>query len=466
MAVTAKQTPGQYNLAYGSNAIVLDGMTTETKYVIRVKDQQGNILADVRQAPNQFGEAIFDLQNILQTYVGPGRPFSDNNINYANSFFSGFYYDIDFGTETGSTVTIDGSVTNLEVYPGRKLYYENFWDASEYMSTVASSPAAPELKVIKQGAGLTDNKTLKTQTLTGLQGFNTTLTSEFYDHTIRFDDALTISYLQVVIPDDEGIDDQQKSISAFKVLTYDANDNLLEGYQFENTLSNGGGPNNFFGDNAIPEFPYSIISFGAGPFNLSRLGVDFRRVAKYYVMPFSYVLESTSSNPTPINLDLDNLIDQPGWYGHKFTIDDGICLDYEPIQFSWMNSFGFRDYFSFTKRNERRVRIKRNTYLRNPVNYNGADFNIQPEQKGSTVYSQELNQQFTANTDYISDEDAAWLESLFVSPDVRVRFHGSTDWLPVVLDSSSYTQRTFQKDKLFQYEVRFSLAHNIKSQRG
>lgn len=460
MAVTAKQTPGQYNLAYGSNAIVLDGMTTETKYVIRVKDQQGNILADVRQAPNQFGEAIFDLQNILQTYVGPGQPFSDNNINYANSFFSGFSYDIDYGTETGSTVTIDGTVTDLEVYPGRKLYYENEWDATEYMSTVASNP----LRVTNEGAGLTDNKTLKTETLTGLTGFQTTLTSQFYDNTIRIDDALTISYLQVVIPDDSGVGDQQKSISAFKVLTYDANNNLLNGYQFENTLSNGGGPNSFQGDNAVPEFPYSIISFGAGPFNLSSLGVDFNNVAKYYVMPFSYSF--ATGTPTPTDLGTDNLIDEPGWHGHKFTIDDGICLDYEPIQFSWMNSFGFRDYFSFTKRNERRVRIKRNTYLRNPVNYNGADFNIQPEQKGSTVYSQELNQQFTANTDYVSDEDAAWLESLFVSPDVRVRFHGSTDWLPVVLNSSSYTQRTFQKDRLFQYEVRFSLAHNIKSQRG
>lgn len=461
MAVTVKQTPGQYNLAYGSNAIVLDGMTTETKYVIRVKDQQGNILADVRQAPNQFGEAIFDLQNILQTYVGPGRPFGDNNINYANSFFSGFSYDIDYGTETGSTVTIDGTVNNLEVYPGRKLYYENFWDAPKYMSTVASNP----LRVTNEGAGLTDNKTLKTETLTGLTGLQTTLTSQFYDNTIRIDDALTISYLQIVIPDDSGVGDQQKSIAAFKVLTYDANNNLLNGYQFENTLSNGGGPNAFFGDNAIPAFPYSIISFGAGPFNLSSLGVDFNNVAKYYVMPYSYDLETTNT-PIPTNIGSDNLLDEPGWYGHKFTIDNGICLDYEPIQFSWMNSFGFRDYFSFTKRNERRVRIKRNTYLKNPVNYNGADFNIQPEQKGSTVYSQELNQQFTANTDYVSDEDAAWLESLFVSPDVRVRFHGSTDWLPVVLDSSSYTQRTFQKDRLFQYEVRFSLAHNIKSQRG
>jgi len=80
-------------------------------------------------------------------------------------------------------------------------------------------------------------------------------------------------------------------------------------------------------------------------------------------------------------------------------------------------------------------------------------------------------QTFEAFTDYISDADALFLEGLFKSADVKVRFNDAPgaaqyEWVPVSLLTSSYEEKTYRKDRLFQYNIRFKRAHNLKSQRG
>ena len=89
--------------------------------------------------------------------------------------------------------------------------------------------------------------------------------------------------------------------------------------------------------------------------------------------------------------------------------------------------------------------------------------------RGTTVFSQTLPEEFSAFTGFISDADALYLEGLFISADVKVRFNDSdtpTKWVPVSLMSTDYVEKTVRKDKLFQYDIKFKLAHNIKSQRG
>ena len=71
----------------------------------------------------------------------------------------------------------------------------------------------------------------------------------------------------------------------------------------------------------------------------------------------------------------------------------------------------------------------------------------------------------------MSDSEALYLQGLFTSADVKVRFNDAPDdqqyqWVPVSLLSTDYTEKTYRKDKLFQYNIRFALAHNLKSQRG
>jgi hypothetical protein len=158
-------------------------------------------------------------------------------------------------------------------------------------------------------------------------------------------------------------------------------------------------------------------------------------------------------------------------YVHRFNIVEPNCNDFPEYQFSWLNSYGFRDYYSFKKRKDRSVNIQRNEYLREAADYNSNAYDVNIYDRGTTVFSQQLQEEFTAFTDYISDADALYLEKLFTSADVKVRFNDAPgslkyQWMPISLISANWTEKTYRKDKLFQYEIRFKRAHNLKSQRG
>ena len=94
---------------------------------------------------------------------------------------------------------------------------------------------------------------------------------------------------------------------------------------------------------------------------------------------------------------------------------------------------------------------------------------VNEQSRGFTTYSQSIKEQWTATSGFMNDEEAKLLESMFKSPSVMVRFsvgEYANQWLPINLLSSSYTEKTIRKDKLFQYTVNYKLANNIKSQRG
>ena len=83
MAITIPQTPhSPFDMAYGANPITLSDISNNAdKYALRIYVVgQTEPIADIRQTPNRVGRAIFDIQNILQSQVGP----MVNNIDSLN----------------------------------------------------------------------------------------------------------------------------------------------------------------------------------------------------------------------------------------------------------------------------------------------------------------------------------------------------------------------------------------------
>ena len=68
----------------------------------------------------------------------------------------------------------------------------------------------------------------------------------------------------------------------------------------------------------------------------------------------------------------------------------------------------------------------------------------------------------------MNDDEAKLLQYMFQSPDVKVRMADQDPlvWKPINILSTTWNEKTIRKDKLFQYTVKFKIAHNIKSQRG
>ena len=82
------------------------------------------------------------------------------------------------------------------------------------------------------------------------------------------------------------------------------------------------------------------------------------------------------------------------------------------------------------------------------------------------VFREDLQEKYTINTRYVSEDEAKFLKNLFISPDVRVRFNGSTTWNSVVLQDTSWEQKTIRKNKLFQYTLNFNMANKLNIQNG
>ena len=452
MAVTLTQNPGDFNLAYGANAITLSNLSlNDRKYVLRI--MQGNtILSDIRQHPNTAGHALFDVQNILQSFVeqSPGNIESDNR--FTDSRAETFYYQIAYGSESATGgVVIDGTSALKLVVGGVKDYYTVLWDSAPYTAEVSGDEGVDNCTTVtKVAKGLTD---MPVYPMSQFSGGKPQDFKEVYNIKATDNDQFTISYWNQIVrgtiqPPATNV---QQAITAIKVDQFNGQ-NFIASDALPNIVGDGGGPDTFYGEGLGILWPFHALTHGCGPnngsFTLSK------NTTHYYVYPVAWNSTDCSpdqtSNTTAIPLRVD--IVEPN------------CNDYDHLQFSWTNSFGFRDYFTFTKKNSRSVNVKRNTYFKEAADYAATFYSVDSTNRGTTTYSQLIKEQHSAFTDYITDTEAAYLERMFTAPDLRVKIEGT--WFPVVSLTNSYTEKTYRKDRLFQYDIRFELAHPLKSQRG
>ena len=443
MAITLTQQPGNYNLAYGINPVTLHGLTVEDKYVLQILDGS-TVLADIRQTANTNGYAQFDIQNILQSYIKSSKVGLEGTNPWADSENEVFEYNIAYGTETGGVVNTPLNIAiGLKAIGGRKDYYDLTWDESSYRAT-AEADESDCTVISQQGKALTDwsEYRLISDISDGAPDWSVS-TDKVYTQKVRRSDNFTLSVLNDIafgpIPPNANVD----KIESYRVSSFDKFGTLINDFKADN-------PFEFGVDNRV-------VTAGAGPANFT---VPINALATHYYVGFP--LWTPDTCPT----DNDFQTDRSAMGFYRFDIIDDKCNDFTPIQFSWLNSLGFRDYFYFEKRNERSVGISRNNYLAESNNYNDNLFTSALGERGYTTFSQKLEERYVANTRFLQDYEAEFLQNLFISPDVHVRFGDDTDWFPVTLLTTSYTERNYRKDKLFQYEISFKKAHNIKSQRG
>ena len=474
MAVAILQSPNlPFDQAYGPNPVTLTGIPVDPitgvlaaqKYVLRIY-RNGTLIADLRQSPNSQALAIFDIQNTIQNFVAPS-PSDIEQIGYlgndlATATNESTPYSFEVGYENNGIVTIDFVDPEIHTdFGGTKSYYDVPYSAAPFQPAVTGSGGCnsvlkradvfSDVRTFRLGSEITDGKP---PWLTG--------GTRVYEQNVTIDDMTTLSfYNSVTAIGTVGA----AGIEAFTFWQYNNTTEpatLLSTNTIYNNISNGGGPNVALGDAIVPVYPYQAITVGTGPRNFQDF--DGTAVTHYYVAANVYTGNGCTST-------VPNLADASMFDVYRFNIIDPKCNDYPEFQFSWLNSYGFRDYFSFSKRKERSVAIKRNTYLREAADYNASSYSVDVSDRGTTVYSQTLMEKFSAFTDYLTDAEAKYLEGLFISADVKVRFNDTPspqryDWYPITLLTSSYTEKTYRKDRLFQYSIDFKIAHNIKSQRG
>ena len=496
--VLLSQSPGDYNLAYGPNPVTLTTLSSGAdKFVLQVRTVGGDILADIRQTANSEGNAIFDIQNILQSYVHVS-PVNTEIIGVGNASPANLQdstqeveqYIIRIGEETSGVVELRSvSYGPYNVIGGKKPWYDLTWGEGQYQGAINGDDSNPACtNVYFNGRPLSDENDifilgsdLTTQGVAAPSsiGINTRINV----HDVYASDFHTVSYFNPIYQGLPTPASQAQGIEGFRITTYESDGSQVDDIIIPNIVANGGGPNINYGDGTQPSNNTAIITGGFGPQNLNNF--------TYYTTPLAtatftldpavayYYVQTVAYNPATCMASFVGYADESLHYVQMYRIfnrgtvfPQAGCLDYDHIQFSWLNSFGFRDYYTFTKKNVRSTNRKANNYLANTVDYNGTNYATSTGARGYTTYSQEIKEQFTASTGYMSDAEADYLEGLFNSPDVRVRLGNSAPagyeayFFGCNVTSASWTEKSYRKDKLFQYDIKFKLANNVKSQRG
>ncbi|MCH9717688.1 MAG: hypothetical protein K0U52_11485 [Gammaproteobacteria bacterium] len=476
MAIIVTQTPNTtFDMAYGANPLTLSNISASAdKYVLQIYIVgQADPIADIRQTPNRVGRAIFDLQNIIQSYVGPQVNTIDS-LHYSQGFvpqtsrmaLAGptlIEYQIAYAEESG------GVVGNITTYPtiftaiaGSKQYYEVPFNQDPYQVTAGNDDQNPPCTVIESYASpLSDNSYTIPDDLPGKTIGYYSSPGGIDVHNVYVDDQCTKTFYQVVnrngaVPPDPEV----RGIEAFYILQFSATDNLIQTNVIVNIQANGGGPNLTLGQGTLISGQFQTITVASGPANLM---VPLNAATKsYYIVPAVY------GCPEDPQSQID-VMTEAAWRAQKYIINEPECLDYPHVQFAWQNSLGYRDQFTFTKKLVHNTKTQNNNFLKGVADYNSTSYTADIEDRGFTTFSQKINNDFSVTSGYMNDEEAKLLKHLYQSAEVKVRFSTgeyANQWVPVTILSTSYTEKNYKKDKLFQYTVKFRLASNIKALRG
>ena len=489
MAITLTQNPNTHNFAYGVNAVTLSSIVSPAnKYILEIRAQDGTtVLATLRQSKNVNNVAQFDIQNVLQSYIGTPKVGIDKlGISadiLALSTNEVYEYELWYGSETNGSLTAPLLQSGpYQVIAGTKEYYQilgaDVIDDSSYRlrASIESEGAGfPCYTISDMGNALSNVRRSYTKTGNPYAYPSTDnswdTVEKIWVEECRWDERLTKSWWNQNAMN-AGAPQPANHIGAFQIAVFDGDTQIQDEF-IPNILTNGGGPNQEITDTTTGSGESLVITMGIGPANIEDFGYNDGLAADqfllqsdwthYYITPVaSQAQASCGSGVNPGEL---------GEPTHNPTLvirKEESCNDFTPIRFSWVNEYGFMDYYSFDKKNVKSVSTNRNTYLKEANDYNSTVFAVDRGDRGTTTYSQKSEFTYTTSTDYMTDAEAETLQYLYRSADVRVQsdLFGSQEFLPVVILDTVWTEKSNRLNQLFQYTVKFKLAHNIKTQRG
>lgn len=496
MAITITQSPSEYNLVVGPNVWVLSGLTSiEDAYALAV-EVDGITVATFQQPANPSGKCIFDASKLLQSFLSPEfeapsffgteNPFEElitgtnGNKDFFNASNGGtliLEYRIRFGSVTNNVITFTNYSSYKYVQNGYKPYYDLNWNPNALLF-------APNLTV--QGCegnpgdmGVTN---VEWRYLTDFPYRDESGTLTGLNQRIALDQYATLSWWNYL---DNDANQDYYNFAPY-VIRFDYFD--VDGTILERTYASISGQTLIGPRTDINDLgPYTfntedyIAQFGVGPQNLQDADDDGSYGADLFisagllpsldhytvtVWTFNSCLYTDNGSPTIDFTDFaeveDYILDP--LYEMRYDIVSYDCQKFEPIQFSWINSLGTHDYYTFYKRNTEIDNIERNNYYQLPGSWSGSIYTVNPYNRGSRTYSTQIVQSWTAQTDYMSETEGEYLRSLFVSPSVNIYYDNK--WQSVELTNNSYEYQTFGRDKLFRYTITFNTAVNPRVQRG
>tara|TARA_R110002167_G_scaffold341429_3_gene549830 strand:- start:2655 stop:4067 length:1413 start_codon:yes stop_codon:yes gene_type:complete len=447
--VKSSNITGNYKFKYFVDVYISEYGAT---YVIRLKF-----------SPNATGVGIINASDIFEQYVK-----SDNLGNTRNGFESGFKGVDNIAGSSCPIHCIDK--LSLNDYTFRKASF--LW-GEEFSTNATDAPTEyPAMLVTVQMSyfnGMAYNNEqilsagnygIKLSNWNGGDFLPTSATSKFLTDSnssiagdgiqIRDGDYHSLAFLSGYF--EAGFSQPD----LYTVIFYDINGSGISFFNIDITSSNGGA--NALGTTYIADSRKALMYLGAGTANF--LGAGESVPTNWDRYEIALVSGSTQvSEKIVFNREYDD------------------CKGFETIRLTWLNKFGVWDYYNFTKKNTESTDIKRTEYNKIKGNWDGDTYTKYGYNRGNSTLNTLAKQKATLNSDWFrNDKEAAWLEQLFISPEVYIiNGYDVNDTAPaeygkymqpVMITNKEYIRYTQANDKVAQYEVDIEYSINKRIQRA
>ena len=147
--------------------------------------------------------------------------------------------------------------------------------------------------------------------------------------------------------------------------------------------------------------------------------------------------------------------------------------DFEPIRLCWLNQWGAWDYFTFIKKSTRTLKTKGSTYTQLRGSWNTAKYRADSFRGGQKTFRVNTTEQIKINSNFVSEDYNTSFEDLINSPEVYLLEGFQSDLpfstlnnyvTPVRLTSKSFTRKTVANDNLIQYGFTIEKTNTLRTQ--
>lgn len=247
-------------------------------------------------------------------------------------------------------------------------------------------------------------------------GNNPFLTSYTYDNKPVYFDSNNATYetLSFLVPSTP-----YPTSLGMLIRTYDSSNTILNSYTYSLDNSYKAGANR--------------LDFGVGPGNLT---IMTSSIVKYTATLIGFATGLTHSASMTYSV-----LQQ--------------CKEYDLVTLAFKNKLGGFDYWTFHLVNKYRSTIKREE-----ANFNLL-YNYSIGDRGRSVIDQTIQEEWTVNSDLLTDGQALFIRELIESPEAYML--DGTNKLPIVITNDSYELQTVLNDLLVKYKITFKKSYDIIS---
>ena len=437
MAANITQTPNLTSSAYTPIVYVVDGLSTEDRYVLRVSIG-GTPVATYKQPANPSGVGIFDISKVLQSYFS--EKFVEETQYATDNTGAYLSYQVEAWLETGQT---PGTIAT-----DQQRYAINAYDNWRVLNGDLTPfiPVPGEILCETPGANINARYNDPYRFLTNFP--------ETYK--VRPDEYKTLSFFAKA--DVGGTNFGPNEAPFFVKITNGVSETV-----YAITQANGSTLRTDCNDMTVNlTNSNAITTIGVGPANLSWLPWTLTNYT-VEVYSYNYCMTTTIQDCEDVGEILSDGYVGDLIFSASFEVDNS-CEKFTPVTVSFMNQYGVRDYYTFNKRNTRQINTTRNEYTKALGSWSSDTFSIGAQDRGRTVFSSAAETEMTLSTDWMSDAVSEWMRELYMSPSTMAYIDGQ--WEPVVIATQTYEEKTYARQQLFQHEITIRYANNQKIQRG